>query len=61
MEHEDVFSRDAQDLGCMTLVEHSINTTDSLPIKHKPPHLANLSLAKLTFGGRVATEHRVHV
>ncbi|MPC17219.1 hypothetical protein E2C01_010067 [Portunus trituberculatus] len=26
----------------------------------KPPHLANLSLAKFTFSGRVATDHRVH-
>ncbi|MPC90548.1 hypothetical protein E2C01_085540 [Portunus trituberculatus] len=26
----------------------------------KPPHLANLSLAKFLFGGRVATNHRVH-
>ncbi|MPC58441.1 hypothetical protein E2C01_052446 [Portunus trituberculatus] len=26
----------------------------------KPPHLANLSWAKFTFGGRVATDHRMH-
>ncbi|MPC50187.1 hypothetical protein E2C01_044010 [Portunus trituberculatus] len=28
MELKDVFSRDAQDLGCMSLVWHSINTAD---------------------------------
>ncbi|MPC52741.1 Serine/threonine-protein kinase/endoribonuclease IRE2 [Portunus trituberculatus] len=27
---------------------------------NKPPHLANLSLAKFTFGSRLATDHRVH-
>ncbi|MPC36373.1 hypothetical protein E2C01_029830 [Portunus trituberculatus] len=26
----------------------------------KSPHLANLSFAKFTFSGRVATDHRVH-
>ncbi|XP_045104410.1 uncharacterized protein LOC123499944 [Portunus trituberculatus] len=36
MEHEDVFSRDAQDLGSTLLVQHSINTADSPPIKQ--PH-----------------------
>ncbi|MPC57317.1 Retrovirus-related Pol polyprotein [Portunus trituberculatus] len=36
MEYEDVFSRDAQDLGCTSLVQHSINTADSPPIKQ--PH-----------------------
>ncbi|MPC60214.1 hypothetical protein E2C01_054253 [Portunus trituberculatus] len=30
MEDEDVFSRDAQDFGCMSLVQHSINTAGSL-------------------------------
>lgn len=29
-------------------------------IYRKPPHLANLSLVKFTFGDRVATDHRVH-
>ncbi|MPC57708.1 hypothetical protein E2C01_051695 [Portunus trituberculatus] len=36
MEHEDVFSQDAQDFGCRSLVQHSINTADSPPIKQ--PH-----------------------
>ncbi|MPC35170.1 hypothetical protein E2C01_028588 [Portunus trituberculatus] len=35
MEHEDIFSRDAQDLGCTLLVQHS-NTADSPPMKQ--PH-----------------------
>ncbi|MPD05692.1 hypothetical protein E2C01_101450 [Portunus trituberculatus] len=42
MEHEDVFSRDAQDLGCMSLV-HPSNTTDSPSMKQ--PH-GSVSLAK---------------
>ncbi|MPC69643.1 hypothetical protein E2C01_063873 [Portunus trituberculatus] len=29
MEHDDVFSRDTKDLGCTSLVQHSINTADS--------------------------------
>ena len=36
MEYQDVFSRDAQDLCCTSLVQHSINTADSPPIKQ--PH-----------------------
>ncbi|XP_045137192.1 uncharacterized protein LOC123519753 [Portunus trituberculatus] len=36
MEHEDIFSRDAQDLGCTSLVQHSINMADSSPIMQ--PH-----------------------
>ena len=32
MEYQDVFSRDAQDFGCMSLVQHSIDTADSPPI-----------------------------
>ncbi|MPC62114.1 hypothetical protein E2C01_056197 [Portunus trituberculatus] len=42
MEHEDVFSRDAQDLGCMSLV-HPPNTADSPPMKQ--PH-SSVPLAK---------------
>ena len=33
MECQDVFSRDAQDLGWTSLVQHSIDTADSPPIK----------------------------
>ena len=36
MEYQDVFSRDAQDLGCTSLVQHSIDTADGPPIKQ--PH-----------------------
>ncbi|MPC48586.1 hypothetical protein E2C01_042363 [Portunus trituberculatus] len=36
MKHENIFSRGAQDLGCTSLVQHSINTADSPPIKQ--PH-----------------------
>ncbi|XP_045127734.1 uncharacterized protein LOC123514150 [Portunus trituberculatus] len=43
MEHEDVFSRHAQDLGCTSLLQYSINTADSLTIKQ--PHCCVL-LAK---------------
>ncbi|MPC33272.1 hypothetical protein E2C01_026617 [Portunus trituberculatus] len=42
MEHEDVFSRDAQGFGCTLLVQHS-NTANSPPIKK--PH-RRVSLAK---------------
>ncbi|MPC47342.1 hypothetical protein E2C01_041084 [Portunus trituberculatus] len=42
MEHEDVFSRDAQDLGCTSLVQAS-NMTDSPPMKQ--PH-SSVPLAK---------------
>ncbi|MPC64056.1 hypothetical protein E2C01_058166 [Portunus trituberculatus] len=42
MEHEDVFSRDAKDLGCMSLVQ-PYNMTDSQP--RKQPH-SSVPLAK---------------
>ncbi|MPC39382.1 hypothetical protein E2C01_032917 [Portunus trituberculatus] len=42
MEHEDVFSRDAQDLGCTSLIQTS-NTADS-PLM-KQPH-SSVPLAK---------------
>ncbi|MPC52325.1 hypothetical protein E2C01_046190 [Portunus trituberculatus] len=37
-----------------------LGTVRSMGGISKPPHLANLSLAKFSFGGRVATDHRVH-
>ncbi|MPC38367.1 hypothetical protein E2C01_031873 [Portunus trituberculatus] len=33
---------------------------ESIYLHSRPPHLANLSLVKFTFGGRVVTDHRVH-
>ena len=33
MEYHDVFSQDAQDIGCTSMVQHSIDTADSPPIK----------------------------
>ena len=33
MEYQDVFSQDAQDLGCTLLVQHSIDTADNPLIK----------------------------
>ena len=43
MKHDDVFSRDAQNLGCRSLVQHSLDTTDSPLIKQ--PH-RRIPLAK---------------
>ena len=36
IEYADVFSRDATDLGCTNLAEHTINTGDQRPIKCPP-------------------------
>ncbi|XP_045101934.1 uncharacterized protein LOC123498669 [Portunus trituberculatus] len=62
MEDEDVFSRDAQDFGCMSLVQHSINTAGSLQVKqsHSRVLLAKREMMQLpldlaTDGARVCS------
>ncbi|MPC16282.1 hypothetical protein E2C01_009103 [Portunus trituberculatus] len=39
---------------------HRFSSVTGRHIDSKPPHLANLTLAKFTFGIRVATDHRVY-
>ena len=35
LEYQDVFARHDLDLGCLTVVKHSIDTKDSAPVKHR--------------------------
>ena len=44
MEFQDSFSKDSSDMGLTNLVEHTINTGDSLPIKQHP---RRIPLAKM--------------
>ena len=44
MEFQDSFSKDSSDMGLTNLVEHTINTGDSLPIKKNP---RRIPLAKM--------------